>query len=857
LSAAAATTEQDPDRRLQLVERLLRVKQAKDDLITFTEVTMPDASAPEDATKTRYSAQYFHRALAAALQEVEAGRIKRLIITWPPRHGKALALETPIPTPRGWVRIQDLKPGDEVFDARGDTTRVVAVSPIWRDRDVWRVVSDDGAEVIADAEHEWPVRVDRGHPVVRNKTTAWLAARTSPRRPMLAVQGAVSLPDRQLPIDPYVLGVWLGDGRTDSSAICSNDNEIVEEIARLEPGLNHYAAVGGTMHFRPGPHYRRGAAQIETLQGRLRALGLLGNKHIPHEYMWASEQQRLSLLQGLIDTDGHVAPTGQTEFCTTLPGLAEQVQGLVRSLGRKASLIEDRAQLNGVDMGPRYRVMFYMEGAARLPRKAARCRNAGRTRDRYLSFEPAGKADTVCIEVDSPDHTFLCGKGFLVTHNSELASKRFPAWYIGRNPSKHLAFGTYNQEFADDFGRAIRDIIKGDAYQQVFPGVELKVDSQAANRLQTKQEGALYFVGRGGPLTGRGADCIIIDDPLKNSEEADSATTRNSLWEWFNNDVMSRFMTDEGRAVIISTRWHMDDLVGRLTDPKNPCYNEDEARQWKVINIPALAEEDDVLGRAPGAPLWPERFGLEYLLGFKRRNPRGFNALYQQRPTAEDGEFFKAEHLVEYLPDQRPPVDRLKVYMSSDHAVAQKQHNDKTCILIVGVDQNDNIWVLDCYWKRAPSDQVVEKLIDMIQQWKPITWWAEDDHITKSIGPFLRKRMRERKVYLGHSKVPSYIDKQKKAHAIRGRASMGMVLFPKTASWWVDAKDELLKFPYGAHDDFVDALSTIGRGLGVLVAPAAPKTEDTGPKTGTFGWIKQSARIASRDARVRRTLASM
>jgi len=352
-------------------------------------------------------------------------------------------------------------------------------------------------------------------------------------------------------------------------------------------------------------------------------------------------------------------------------------------------------------------------------------------------------------------------------------------------------------------------------------------------------------------------NCIIVDDPLKNSEEADSPTTRNGLWAWFNNDVMSRFMTDEGKAIVISTRWHMDDLIGRLTDPKNPCYNEDEARQWKVINIPALAEENDVLGRAPGEPLWPERFGKDYLEGFKRRNPRGFNALYQQRPTPEDGDFFKADHLSEYLPHERPPTDQLRIYMASDHAVAQKQHNDRTCILIVGVDANDNIWVLDCWWKRAPTDQVVEKLIDMLQQWKPILWWAEDDHITKSIGPFLRKRMRERKVYIGHSKVPSYVDKQKKAQAIRGRASMGMVFFPKTASWWGDAKDELLKFPYGTHDDFVDALSTIGRGLGVFTAPPTPKAEDTGPKTGTFGWLKQSAKRVERDRRIRRTLASM
>jgi hypothetical protein len=144
-------------------------------------------------------------------------------------------------------------------------------------------------------------------------------------------------------------------------------------------------------------------------------------------------------------------------------------------------------------------------------------------------------------------------------------------------------------------------------------------------------------------------------------------------------------MSDTGAIIIIMTRWHEDDLVGRLTDPTNPHYNAEEAAQWKIINIPAIAGEDDILGREPGEALWPERFGLDYLESFRRRNPVGFSALYQQEPTPADGDFFKVEHAAHLSQQERPK--NLRVYAASDHAVGTKQTNDRTCLLIVGVDE--------------------------------------------------------------------------------------------------------------------------------------------------------------------------
>jgi len=439
---------------------------------------------------------------------------------------------------------------------------------------------------------------------------------------------------------------------------------------------------------------------------------------------------------------------------------------------------------------------------------------------------------------------------------SELSSKRFPAWYIGRDPYRYVAVCTYNQTFAEDFGKAVRGIMLTPAYRQVFPNVELKTGSKASDRLETEEGGALFFLGRGGTITGRGADLIIIDDPIKNSEEARSETVRNALWEWFQNDIKSRFMSDTGSMIVIQTRWHEDDLVGRITDPTNPHYDAEEAEAWDIINIPAIAEENDVLGRQPGEPLWPERFGIEYLNAFKRTNPKGFSALYQQRPTPEDGDFFQAHMIQPYKAGAAP--ERLRIYAASDHAVGTKQEHDKTCLMIVGVDERNMIWILDVWWRRAKTDTVVDAMIALMKKWKPLVWWAESGHISKSIGPFLYKRMAEEKVYVNvQEQVPSK-DKVTRAQSIQGRMAMGMVRIPGYEPWYEDARQELLKFPQARHDDFVDALAHIGLGLDRIVRAApTPTPERTGPKAGTLAWVKHDARFRDRQRRLSANMRGM
>lgn len=439
---------------------------------------------------------------------------------------------------------------------------------------------------------------------------------------------------------------------------------------------------------------------------------------------------------------------------------------------------------------------------------------------------------------------------------TRLASNMFPAWYIGRDPYRSFIFGTYNQPFADDQGREVRGILTSPLYSQVFPEVHLRKGEAASDRLKTEEGGLLAFVGRGGTITGRGADLIVIDDPIKGTKEADSPTIRDELWKWYQNDIISRFMTDEGVIIIIQTRWHEDDLVGRLTNPENPYYDPHEAAQWKIINIPAIAEVDDVLGRKVGEALWPTRFSVEHLEHKRKTNPRGFASLYQQRPSPEDGDYFKASMFRTYNPGELP--DRLRIYVGSDHAVGKKQRNDETCILIAGVCDKGVAWLLDCWWQRADTYAVTEAMLKIMQTWHPITWWSGKDHITKSIGPFLRKRMLETNTFVSIVELPDNEDKEQKAQSFQGRMSMGMVRFPKAAWWYERARDQMLKFPNGTFNDFVDAGANLGRGLPFLHGAGAKAREMKGaPKVGTLGWVKAAHNQERKAARAAKNLRSM
>jgi predicted phage terminase large subunit-like protein len=437
-----------------------------------------------------------------------------------------------------------------------------------------------------------------------------------------------------------------------------------------------------------------------------------------------------------------------------------------------------------------------------------------------------------------------------------LASNMYPAWYAGRHPDRSIIVATYNEHYAQDLGRKIRDIMMTPQYHQVFPELRIKKKSSAVNRVETSEGGVIFAVGRGSAVTGRGAHTILLDDPIKDRREADSVTIRDTMWQWYTQVLRTRLMNKLGTIVIIQTRWNEDDLLGRLTDPLNPYFTYEEAKLWRKISLPALAEEGDILGRKEGEALWPERFDEAYLEEIRISDPRGFMALYQGRPAPREGAFFKALDLVPYNSmKDLPPTEEMRFYAASDHAVTLDQKGDKTCLMVVGIDKQDHLWIMpDVVWMRLDAHAAVEGMIVLIDKYKPQFWWAENGQISKSIGPFLRKRMLEKRVFCAIDPITPAHDKEMRAQAIQARSSMKMVHFPIWTRWWGEAQDQILKFPNGAKDDFVDTLSLIGLGLSKMRPRQHQKPPEQTVQEGTFRALWAQTKRTERRERERRSL---
>jgi len=441
-------------------------------------------------------------------------------------------------------------------------------------------------------------------------------------------------------------------------------------------------------------------------------------------------------------------------------------------------------------------------------------------------FESAAHHKLITAKLEEVERKISSGEGarqmiFMPPRHtkSELGSRRFPAWCLGRNPTWQIITATYSGDFAADFGRDVRGIVNSEEYKKLFPDVSLNPDVRAAARWNTNKGGIYVAAGVGGALTGRGAHLSIIDDPIKDAQAASSEALRAHAWKWYLSVLRTRLMPG-GAIVLIMTRWHDDDLAGRLIAQQEAGNGE----EWDIVSLPALIETEkekqaDPLGREIGESIWPAWFPPKDLLVTKAIMPvYEWSALYQQKPVPDEGDFFKKEYFKWY--ETRPQY--LNIYITHDDAVSENT-GDFTEIAVWGVDQNENIFAIDWFSGQVASDIWIEQLIDFILKYNPIAVIGETGPIRKAIEPFLLKRMEQRKAYTLLKWLPTIGDKESRCAGFRGLASMGKIYLPKSKAWSLDVISQLIRFPNGVFDDKADTCGLMGRTINETWATTPPK----------------------------------
>jgi predicted phage terminase large subunit-like protein len=372
---------------------------------------------------------------------------------------------------------------------------------------------------------------------------------------------------------------------------------------------------------------------------------------------------------------------------------------------------------------------------------------------------------------------------------SMTTSQLFPAWYLGRNPAKSIIASSYGAELANDFGRRVRGFVVDDLHRAIFPDCRVVDDSNAVHRFGLTAGGNYYAVGAGGPITGRGADLLLIDDPIKSREDANSAAIRRSLQSWY-QDVAYTRLQPGGAIVLIQTRWHEDDLAGWL-------LREHASEGWKVISLPALAEQNEGW-RNEGDALWTEKFPLETLSRIREAiGTAAWASLYQQRPALEQGAIFRKEWWREYA----GPVECYRTIFSLDCAFKTGQSNDFSVIAIVG-ESRDGYYVRHVSRARWEFPELKRQAIALAEIWKPHAVLIEDAASGQSLIQALKAETR-----LPILPVKPQGDKVSRAHATSPLIESGRVFLPAEAPWLADFVDEMTSFPQSSHDDMVDAIT--------------------------------------------------
>lgn len=619
---------------------------ARHRLINFARYMQPDLAL-----------EPFHVVYYTLLDKFAHGEIKKMIVQMPPQHGKEISDNQIVATTKGIKKHGDLIVGDYVFGRDGTPVKVLWVSE--KTRSEYVVSFSDGAKIECHGNHEWTVynRFRQKEETIETKHMASSTIyngdgkRGSRYKYQVDSNVCVMFDSRNVDLDPYVLGAWLGDGDSSCGIIHIGNND-VEIIGN------------STYKFKESKGTTTRKFYSPELNILLKNNGLIKNKHVPDMYKYNSVEVRKNVIAGLIDTDGYVYHrNGRITISNTNKRIIDDAAFILRSLGQSVVVCEfkPRVSSSGI-VGKKivYQLCFNptMTFPTKVKRKKITKLSINKKRAIVSIERKEGLGYGNCIQVDGG--IYLVGDTFIPTHNSEGSSRKLPAFMLGLNPDTKICIGSYAATIARDFNRDVQRIIDTPSYRELFPETYLNgsnVVTMANTYLRNSdviemvgRKGSLRVVGRGGSLTSKTVDVSILDDVYKDYAEGNSPIVRNAAWKWYTTVVRTRLHNDS-QELIVFTRWHDDDLIGRIEKSGETVI---EIKSWDdVKNIPAGAwvrinfeglktgEPTEIDPREPGAALWDRRHSRAKLEGQRALDPVQFQCLYQGNPGNAEGRLYR------------------------------------------------------------------------------------------------------------------------------------------------------------------------------------------------------------------------
>lgn len=726
---------------------------------------------------------------------------KQCAIAAPRNHAKAQSLDSNILTPKGWKRIKDLAIGDDVISFNGKTTKITHLHPI-SEMQLYKVTTKDGRETLCNEEHLWAVIMPQWNkhsnvvvrslksliPIYKNlRKTGYEEYRC-----FIPTSAPIDFNlGLELNIPAYVLGVWLGDGHSDSGRITSADPEIFEwfdcEVTKSISGDYLYRA--------------------KDLTTRLRELEVLNNKHVPYEYLYANITDRLSLLQGLMDTDGTVHQDGKTSyFCNTNPKLIDAVIHLTRSLGGVAGTSEYQPKIGQLSWRVSVKLPAYIN-PFRMTRKSRQwlgCRESG-LKVAITKIEPAGIALGRCITVDSPTGLYITND-FLVTHNSTALTHDYGlAVALFREQQYIIILGATEEMAIEHLGDIASELRGNEDLVREF-GISRFLTDQKTDIVVECTDGYQFrLIARGGEQKIRGKKWkgarpgLILGDDIEDDEQVESKERRDKFYRWLTR-AAKQALRDGGKMRIHGTVLHEDAALAKLL--RHPA--------WRCLKYRAHRSFSDFSDL-----LWPEKWPERRLRELRQEfidsgDAPGYSQEYLNDPFDHENAYLRKEHFVAM--DEDDYQSEKITNAAWDFAISTKDHANRTSCTVGGKDVNNILCIIDQRVGRWPIDRTIDEMFFIQRAHNPVFQFVEKGQIWAAIEPILLKEMRKRDIWINFVAIASVKDKTARGRTYQKRhRSLGM-RFDKQAEWYADYEAENLKFTglgQATLDDQFDSTSLL------------------------------------------------